>query len=440
MLNHQDKYMMKAQHILRGRLLASFQDLEHEGGDTRSQGGIKDNESKIKIQDHWRANDHSNEFPRTRLQVPRKALLNDQPLGGDLMEMIRLSEKFLLFLKNNPFHLLHHFLHHHNHLKISLQHPRYNNYHHYYLSSSSRNYKVKKKGEVTGEKEQGKSVEAKKDDAVILKDDKEEDKEVADSVKDAEEAKVDEIPVATTATFTAAPVRDTAAPVRDTAAPSRRRKGVVIRDPEEELTTSTIIPAETKFKDKELHAELNKDINWDATIDHVKLKAKDDPAVKRYQAMKRKPQTEAQARKNMMMYLKNVASFKLDYFKGMSYDDICPIFEGKFNSNVDFLLKTKEQTKEEENRALQTINETPAEKAAKRKKLNKEVEDLKRHLQIVPNEDDDVYTEATSLDLEALWSLIKERFSTAKPKNFSDDFLLTTLGAMFEKPDAYAQI
>nr|GFC95834.1 hypothetical protein [Tanacetum cinerariifolium] len=26
------------------------------------------------------------------------------------------------------------------------------------------------------------------------------------------------------------------------------------------------------------------------------------------------------------------------------------------------------------------------------------------------------------------------------PKNFSDNFLLTTLGAMFEKPDAHAQI
>nr|GEX60120.1 putative ribonuclease H-like domain-containing protein [Tanacetum cinerariifolium] len=39
-------------HILRGSLLVSFQDREHEGGDTRSQGGIKDNDSKIKIQDH----------------------------------------------------------------------------------------------------------------------------------------------------------------------------------------------------------------------------------------------------------------------------------------------------------------------------------------------------------------------------------------------------
>nr|GFA93334.1 hypothetical protein [Tanacetum cinerariifolium] len=140
---------------------------------------------------------------------------------------------------------------------------------------------------------------------------------------------------------------------------------------------------------------------------------------------------------------------------------------------------------EEENRALQTINETPVEKEAKRRKLNEEVEDLKIHLQIVPNEDDDVYTEAIPLarkvpvvdyeiielnnkpyykiiradgthqlyisfltllrnidreDLEALWNLVKERFSTSKPKNFSDDFLLTTLGAMFEKPDAHAQI
>nr|GEY00984.1 putative ribonuclease H-like domain-containing protein [Tanacetum cinerariifolium] len=80
-LDHQDKNMMKAQvhvskssansdvqpppqrkhycqiyqvvkHRFRGRLLASFQDHEHEGGDTRSQGGIKDNDVKIQIQDH----------------------------------------------------------------------------------------------------------------------------------------------------------------------------------------------------------------------------------------------------------------------------------------------------------------------------------------------------------------------------------------------------
>nr|GEX50569.1 hypothetical protein [Tanacetum cinerariifolium] len=376
------------------------------------------------------------------------------------------------------------------------------------------------------------------DDAVVLEDDKEEDKDAADAVKDVKKAKVDEsaqvqgrqadsqveiykidmdhankvlsmkedktepaevqemVDVVTTAklitevviaaseTVTAASAIITAveaqvpaatltvAPAKVVAALSRRRKGMVIRDPEEESTTSTIIPAKTKSKDKgkgilveepkplkkkqqikqdeqyarELHAELNKDIDWDEAIDHVKRKAKEDPAIKRYQVLKRKPQNEAQPRKNMM---------------------------------------SKEQMDEEDSIALKRLNETTTKKAAKRRKLDEEEEDLKRHLQIVPNKDDDVYTKATPLarkvpvvdyeiiemnnkpyykiirddgthqlyisfltllrnfdreDLKALWSLVKERFFTAKPTNFFDDFLLTTLGAMFEMPDAHAQI
>nr|GEU64252.1 hypothetical protein [Tanacetum cinerariifolium] len=299
--------------------------------------------------------------------------------------------------------------------------------------------------------------EMDKDDVVALMDDKEKDKK-DEEAKEDEPTKVQEVvdvfttaklitEVVTTASetvtaastiiFVAEPqvpaATITTAPPKVTAAPSRRRKRVVIRDPKEESTTSSII--------------------LDVAIDHVKLKAKEDPAVQRYKAIKRKPQTEAQARKNMMMYLKNVTD--------------------------------KKQMEEEKSRALQSINETPTQKAAKRRKLNEEVEDLKRHLEIVPDEDDDVYTEATLLarkvpvvdyeiieinnkpyykiirddgthqlyisfltllnnfdreDLEPLWSLVKERFSTSKPKNFFDDFLLTTLGAMFEKPDVHAQV
>nr|GEX23042.1 hypothetical protein [Tanacetum cinerariifolium] len=110
-------------------------------------------------------------------------------------------------------------------------------------------------------------------------------------------------------------------------------------------------------------AEINQDIDWDVAIDHVKQKAKED---------------------------------KLDNFKGMSYDDIHPIFKAKFNSNIEFLLRSKEKIKEEENRAIESINETPAQKAAKRRKMNEDVKDLK-HLEIVPDEDDDVYTEATPI-------------------------------------------
>nr|GEV83808.1 retrovirus-related Pol polyprotein from transposon TNT 1-94 [Tanacetum cinerariifolium] len=102
----------------------------------------------------------------------------------------------------------------------------------------------------------------------------------------------------------------------------------------------------------------------------------------------------------MMIYLRNMAGFKMDYFKGMSYDDIRLIFEKYFNSNVSFLEKSKEQVEEEESRALKRTSESLKEKAAKKQKLDEEVEELKKHLQIVPNNDDDVYTKATPLALK----------------------------------------
>nr|GEZ64358.1 hypothetical protein [Tanacetum cinerariifolium] len=414
-----------------------------------------------------------------------------------LKEMILLlMQKFLLALKNHPYHLL---LHHHNHLKISHQHPKYNTLHNNHLrrvehfeydkvaqaleiTRLKRRVKKLEKGnrvrvlklrrlKIVGTSQrvdtskdivmddasnQGRIIdELDKDDVVALMDDKEGDKK-EEEVKVVEDDQVQ----GSQAKFQAEIYKidlnhaskvlsmqeDEPAKVQevvDVVTTTKRRKGVVIRDPEEESTTFSIIPAETKSKDKgkgilveepkplkkkqhvkmdeeytrKLHAELNKDIEWDVAIDHVKQKAKEDPAVQRYQVIKKKPQTEAQARKNIIMYLKNVADKRADG-------------RGREQSTTD-------------------INKTLAQKAAKRRKLNEEVEDLKRHLEIVPDEDDDVYTEATPLatkknfdreDLKALWSLVKERFSTSKPKNFSDYFLLTTLGAMFKKPDEQAQL
>nr|GEZ73621.1 hypothetical protein [Tanacetum cinerariifolium] len=95
-----------------------------------------------------------------------------------------------------------------------------------------------------------------------------------------------------------------------------------------------------------------------------------------------------------------MVGFKMYYFKGMSYDDIRPIYEKYCNSNVAFLEKSKEQLEEEESRALKRQRESLEEKAAKKQKLDEEVEELKKHLQIVPNDDDDVYTEATPLALK----------------------------------------
>nr|GEX79418.1 hypothetical protein [Tanacetum cinerariifolium] len=235
-------------------------------------------------------------------------------------------------------------------------------------------------------------------------------KDVAADAKDGQDAEMEEVEVVTVVTAASATI--TTAALTFTTAPSaaRRRKGVVIRDPEENATSSTIIHSKAKSKDKgkgilveepkplkkeaqieqdeayarELEAELNKNIDWDEVINHVHRKQKEDNAMKIYQALKRKPQTEAQSRKNMMIYLKNVAAFKMDYFKGMTYDDIRLIFEKMFNSNVAFLLKTKEQMDEEDSRALKRLSESQEDKADKKQRLDEEVKELRRHLQIGP--------------------------------------------------------
>nr|GEX20236.1 hypothetical protein [Tanacetum cinerariifolium] len=218
----------------------------------------------------------------------------------------------------------------------------------------------------------------------------------------------------------------------------------------------------------------------DDVIKQVKRKEKEDNAVLRYQALKRKPQTEAQARKNMMVYLKNMARFKLDFFKCMSYDDIRPIFKKDFNYVVGLLEKSKKELEEEASRALKRKSESSEQKAFKKQKLDEEVEEMKKHLQIVRDDKDDVYTKATPLalkvpvvdyqihtknnkpyykviradgthqlflsflsllrnfnreDLEMLWQIVQERFASSNLKNFSDNFLLITLKAMFEKPN-----
>nr|GFB89524.1 hypothetical protein [Tanacetum cinerariifolium] len=138
---------------------------------------------------------------------------------------------------------------------------------------------------------------------------------------------------------------------------TRKRKGVVIRDPEEELHTDT--PAKTptvkdkgkgilikdlkhmKKKDqvemdaeyaKKMQEELNKEHeeayknnDWNAAFDHVQ--SKENQYIKRYHGFKKKPQSKTEVRKNMISYLKNTKGYKMEFFKGKTYDQILPIFQ-----------------------------------------------------------------------------------------------------------------
>ncbi|GJW74182.1 putative ribonuclease H-like domain-containing protein [Tanacetum coccineum] len=93
--------------------------------------------------------------------------------------------------------------------------------------------------------------------------------------------------------------------------------------------------------------------------------------IKRYQTLKKKPVSVAQARKNMLIYLKNMAGYKMGYFKGISYDKIRPIFEEGFKK-----LRIAEALRSE------PIQEQPTEEP---KELSEE--ELKKMLEIVPVEE-----------------------------------------------------
>nr|GEV60081.1 retrovirus-related Pol polyprotein from transposon TNT 1-94 [Tanacetum cinerariifolium] len=178
----------------------------------------------------------------------------------------------------------------------------------------------------------------------------------------------------------------------------------------------------------EWNANMKDNIDWNKVIEHVQSRQSD--AVRKYQALKRKHISVAQARKNMMIYLKNMAGYKIDYFKGD-------------NAN-------KQKLEEQE-----------------------EAKELKRNLEIVHNDKDDVFVNVTPLsfkpitimdykiykkgkkdhfqiirangnhqmylafstmlknfdreDFEVLWKVVKDMFKKSKPKEVLDVFLWHTL-------------
>nr|GEZ84135.1 hypothetical protein [Tanacetum cinerariifolium] len=140
----------------------------------------------------------------------------------------------------------------------------------------------------------------------------------------------------------------------------------------------------------------------------------------------------------------------MEFFKGKTYDQILPIFQARFDANLKFLFKSREEMEKEDDEINKSINETPAQKAAKRRKLSEEAQEadvLKKRLEIVQDEDDDVFVEATPLAqkvpvmnyqvvvIDNKPRIVKDRFSKKKPTNFSDEYLLLTLKTMFGELD-----
>nr|GEX43646.1 integrase, catalytic region, zinc finger, CCHC-type, peptidase aspartic, catalytic [Tanacetum cinerariifolium] len=175
-------------------------------------------------------------------------------------------------------------------------------------------------------------------------------------------------------------------------------------------------------------------------------------AALRTQEKRNKPPIKEQIRSQICTYLRNMSGYKHSYLKGRSYDEIKNLFDKEM----------RKKQKVDEN-VKPFINDT---------------KELKKCMEIVPDDEDEVLIEATPLssrsptiidykihkegkktyfkiiraysnsqvyqtfekmfrnfnreDLEVLWGIVKDRFKKEKPVDDMDNLLFRTLKTMFE--------
>ncbi|GJU87408.1 putative ribonuclease H-like domain-containing protein [Tanacetum coccineum] len=175
------------------------------------------------------------------------------------------------------------------------------------------------------------SLEKKSDDTEILLEEQEPTELMEDfgsgekgkkevSTADVPVSTVD-VPVSTTRPFSEVSIAAGRIVYSRRSAKKRKDKGKAIID----------IAEQEKVIDE---AEESHDIDWS------------DPAVIRYHSLQNRPRSVAEERKNMCIYLMNQGGYKMSYFKGMSYEEIRPLFEILWDQNHTFVPKDSEIEKE----------------------------------------------------------------------------------------------
>ncbi|GJZ09068.1 hypothetical protein Tco_0543351 [Tanacetum coccineum] len=192
------------------------------------------------------------------------------------------------------------------------------------------------------------------------------------------------------------------------------------------------------------HRQATDDIEWQTIVQQVQ--ESQSGSMIRYQTLKRKPVTVAQARKNMMTYLKNMAGYKMNYFKGMSYDQIRPIFEKEYNKVQTLFQKEPEVEKTMPKRAVEETLLQESFKKLKAAQVPKivpseefkvevlqtkhpimdweiHIEDSRKYWKLIRVSNiteayynfQDMLTTLDREDLDTQWRLVKDRFTSAEP-------------------------
>nr|GEU37541.1 hypothetical protein [Tanacetum cinerariifolium] len=253
-------------------------------------------------------------------------------------------------------------------------------------------------------------------------------------------------------------------------------------------TTKDANAAEPTVFDDEEYGEKEENIDWNVVAKKIQEKHLEN--IRKYQSIKRKPVSIAQAKKNMIIYLKNMDGYKMEHFKGMTYGKVRLIFER--NKKSQTLFKPDKDVEEPQKKRV--AKETLLQESFKKLKAVKvscfestqetptndlkeiSEEDVQNMLEIVqvskfkvealqvkyPLIDWEIHSEGSRTywkiirvggiteayqsfedmlkgfdreDLVALWNLVKEKFSSAVPNVDKEKDLWVELKRLFE-PDA----
>ncbi|GJS51651.1 hypothetical protein Tco_0625013 [Tanacetum coccineum] len=100
----------------------------------------------------------------------------------------------------------------------------------------------------------------------------------------------------------------------------------------------------------ELQKQLDEREEVVSEVDPAQVIDWSDPVMRRYHAQQNRSFSKVEVSKNMCIYLKNQGGYKQSHFKGMSYEDVIPLFERVWDQNQSFVPKDFEIEKEEKKR------------------------------------------------------------------------------------------
>ncbi|GKC61016.1 hypothetical protein Tco_1088614 [Tanacetum coccineum] len=218
---------------------------------------------------------------------------------------------------------------------------------------------------------------------------------------------------------TAAGLVSTAEDIQDT---DEEQTKALEQQEQERANLEAALKLQKQFDQERKEAD---NIDWNKIVKQVQ--ERQSGSMIRYQALKKKPVTVAQARKNMMVYLKNMANYKMSYFKvaeeALLQESFKKLRTSQALGSEAFQEQSTEETKEFSEEDLKTLLEIVPSLKNSCSNITEAYQSFEDMLKAFDRE-----------DLDTLWSLVKEKFGSVEPTEDMERALWVELKRLYE-PD-----